>query len=159
MTGLKDYGRTWRVGFTRRMSKWRGVTLLDPSARNHCVGQRYGIKVPLNKWEAWPPNLRHKQIEYDRKLVCSKSHQLVVKWDGMSIGTLYELGWAWYLDIPVLFVVTGMDKPVLPGWVADHAARKGCGLVGSFKQAEEYLVTKYNLRCKDNGNANGNKSR
>ena len=137
MSGLKDQGAGWR----KKISKWldkHNIDSYDPCKEELGEHYEYDIKDKSN-WESFPQCLQEKIIEKDLTEIKYNSDFIICYFTKYSAGTVSELTFAYYHEIPV-YIVT--DIPLM-GWPLTIARAKNNRIFSNFKALKKHIRRLY----------------
>ena len=137
MSGLKDQGAGWR----KKISKWldkHNIYSYDPCKEEGLEHARYDIK-DKSDWESFPQCLQEEILIKDLYQIKYKTDFVTCYFTRYSAGTVSELTFAFYNDIPV-YIVT--DVPLV-GWPRTVARAYNNRLFNNFNDYKKFIRNTY----------------
>lgn len=137
MSGLNDQGAGWR----KKISKWldkQGIHSYDPCKEESEEHDQYDTKNKSN-WESFPQPLQEKIIIKDLDQIKHKTDFITCYFTKYSTGTVSELTFAFYNDIPV-YIVT--DVPLV-GWPQTVARAYNNRVFNNFSDYKKFIRNTY----------------
>ncbi len=140
MSHLKGFGLEWRKNITQWFAT-RGAKCYDPCIEETDEHKAYNIpKDKRQCWEEFPQELQEAILRKDLEQIEHHTSYIVCFFTRFSTGTVSELAFALYHNIPVYFVTTRR----LVGWPFTVAHAAGNKIFRNFKALKKYLArTRY----------------
>jgi nucleoside 2-deoxyribosyltransferase len=143
MSSQKNFGEEWRSNLVKWFSKY-GRHCFNPCTEEIKFHKHYKIKAQNKQdWEKLPQILQEKIIKADLKQI-KKSKYVICYFTKYSTGTVSEITFAYFLNIPIYFVASRSMKK-WPGTVARSKRNK---VFNDFESLKRYLAIKYKMRKK-----------
>jgi len=137
MTGLKDQGAGWRKKITKWLVK-QGYKVYDPCVKELGALKTNGVtRKNYARWEYFPQKLQEHIIRTDLRAILT-SELIICYYTRPSTGTVSELTWAFYHNIPIYFVLTGS---YVEGWPLTIANRNK--VFSGFADLKDFMKEKY----------------
>jgi nucleoside 2-deoxyribosyltransferase len=134
MSGLKNFGAGWRKNVRTFLEKV-GHSGYDPCLEERHEHIKYNIaKDQISNWEALPQELQEEIIEKDLDAI-NESDALICYFTRYSTGTISELTYALYQNLPVYFVT----RKKLIGWVGTVSRAYPNKKFKTFKELKHFL--------------------
>lgn len=137
MSGLKDQGAGWR----KKIRKWldkHNIKAYDPCKEESEEHDQHDI-TNKSDWESFPQSLQEKIIIKDLAQIHYCSDFVICYFTKYSTGTVSELTFAYYHDIPVYMVT---DIPLV-GWPLTIARAESNRVFNNFKDLKKFIKETY----------------
>ena len=137
MSGLKDQGAGWRKKLRNWLDK-QGINSYDPCIEEMEEYNDYAITDPSN-WESLPQQLQETIIDKDLEEIKYRTDFIICYFTRYSTGTVSELTFAHYHQIPILMV---SDVPLV-GWPLTISRSKLNKVFYNFNALKKFIKETY----------------
>ncbi len=135
MSGMKTFGAQWRKMLRKWLAKY-DLQCFDPCVDEVEFHQKYDLsKIKPHQWDKFPIPLQVEIMLNDLNQIKYRTSFIICYFTKYSTGTVSELTFAGYHDIPC-YIVTSRK---LSGWPLTVSKMKGNMVFKNFDELKRYI--------------------